>query len=173
MSEQIDIRPAQVADAAALAAFGEQSFMHTFGHIYPPEDKDFFREERFSITRTLADLTETERRIEVAYLAAELVGFIDYGPMSLPYQPAEPTAIELYRLYVASAQKGTGLAHRLMERALAWAKASKVPALYLGVWAYNDRAIAFYRHYGFETVGSYDFKVGNTIDDERILRLGL
>ena len=173
MSEFIDIRLATLADAPALAAFSEESFMHTFGHLYPPEDKDFFRAERFSLTRTQADLTEAGRTIELALLGAELVGFLDYGPMGLPYEPGEPAALELYRLYIAQAQKGAGLARRLMERVLAWAKAAGAPALYLGVWAGNERALAFYRKFGFEVVGSYYFKVGNTLDDERIMRLGL
>jgi ribosomal protein S18 acetylase RimI-like enzyme len=60
-----------------------------------------------------------------------------------------------------------------MERALAWTKAAKAPALHLGVWAGNERALAFYRKFGFEVVGSYHFKVGKTLDDERIMRLGL
>ena len=36
-----------------------------------------------------------------------------------------------------------------------------------------DRARRFYERYGFEEIGRYDFRVGETIDDDRIMRLRL
>ena len=45
--------------------------------------------------------------------------------------------------------------------------------LFLGVWQSNERAIALYESRGFEKVGTYTFKVGDTMDDEFIMRLRL
>ena len=45
--------------------------------------------------------------------------------------------------------------------------------LFLGVWESNERAIALYESRGFEKVGGYKFKVGDTLDDEFIMRLRL
>ena len=45
--------------------------------------------------------------------------------------------------------------------------------LFLGVWESNERAIALYEGTGFEKVGGYKFKVGDTLDDEFIMRLRL
>lgn len=173
MSEALHIRLAVDADAPALAAFGAKTFLETFGHLYPPEDKEFFLGQRFSLERTLQDIRDPARVMTMVYRGNDLVAFLDCGPLTLPVEAPEPSALELYRIYLGEDHKGTGLVHRLMEIALDWAKSKQAAALYLGVWSHNERARRLYAKYGFEIVGAYHFKVGNTLDDERILRLAL
>jgi len=173
VSEALHIRLATDADAPALAAFGAKTFVETFGHLYPPEDKEFFIGNRFSLERTLADIRDPARVITLVYRGDDLAAFLDCGSLTLPVEAPEPSALELYRLYLDETQKGTGLAHRLMEIALEWARSKDAAAFYLGVWSQNERAKRLYSKYGFEIVGAYHFKVGNTLDDERIMRLAL
>jgi len=45
--------------------------------------------------------------------------------------------------------------------------------LFLGVWQGNERAIKLYDTRGFQKVGTYKFRVGDTLDDEFIMRLRL
>ena len=173
MSEALHIRLAIDTDAPALAAFGAKTFLETFGHLYPPEDKEFFLGQRFSLERTLQDIRDPARVMTMVYRSDDLVAFLDCGTLTLPVESPESDALELYRLYLDETQKGTGLAHRLMDMALNWARDKQSSALYLGVWSQNERAKRLYAKYGFEIVGAYHFKVGNTLDDERIMRLGL
>lgn len=173
MSEALHIRLAIDADAPALAAFGAKTFLETFGHLYPPEDKEFFLGQRFSLERTLQDIRDPARVMTMVYRGDDLVAFLDCGSLTLPVESPESDALELYRLYLDETQKGTGLAHRLMDMALNWARDKQAAALYLGVWSQNERAKRLYVKYGFEIVGAYHFKVGNTLDDERIMRLAL
>jgi diamine N-acetyltransferase len=167
------IRAATLADAPALAAFGLETFFDTFGHLYPKEDADFFIEQRFSVARTQADIGEAGRYIQLAFEGDTLIGFLDCGALGLPVENPVAGGVELYRLYVHPRAKGTGLAHELMKMALKWAADQSAPRLYLGVYSDNARAQAFYRKYGFEIIGRYHFKVGNTRDDERIMELKL
>ncbi|MEN9854990.1 MAG: hypothetical protein RL186_936 [Pseudomonadota bacterium] len=167
------IRPATPSDAPALGAFGQKTFFDTFGHLYPKADADFFCATRFCLTRTQSDIAEAGRMIQLAWSGDTLIGFLDCGPLTLPVPDAGPHTRELYRLYVDEAAKGTGLAHTLMQQALNWARTEAAHSLYLGVYHDNLRAQAFYRKYGFEIVGAYHFKVGNTLDDERIMAVGL
>ena len=173
MSEALHIRLATDADAPALAAFGAKTFLETFGHLYPSEDKEYFLGQRFSLERTLQDIRDPARVMTMVFHGDDLVAFLDCGPLTLPVENPESDALELYRLYLDEAQKGTGLAHRLMDMALNWARDKQASALYLGVWSQNERAKRLYVKYGFEIVGAYHFKVGNTLDDERIMRLAL
>ncbi len=173
MSADLQIRLATDADAPALAGFGARTFLETFGHLYPPEDKQYFLGQRFSLERTLQDIRDPARVMTMVYRGDDLVAFLDCGPLTLPVESPESDALELYRLYLDETQKGTGLAHRLMDMALNWARERQASALYLGVWSQNERAKRLYAKYGFEIVGAYHFKVGTTLDDERIMRLGL
>lgn len=168
------IAPATPHDAPDLAAFGARTFMDTFGHLYPQADKDFFLAQRFSLDRTLADIATPGRQIRLARdPAGALAGFSDAGPMGLPYLAAAAGSVELYRLYLDEPAKGTGLAARMMGDFLDWARAVQAPEAYLGVYHANARAQAFYRRYGFAIVAAYQFPVGQTLDDERIMRLPL
>lgn len=169
----LTIRLATLADAQQLADFGTKTFFETFGHLYPPEDADFFSRQRFSIERTIQDLSAFDRRIHLAFRGDALVGFLDYGPLELPVAAPLRGGCELYRLYVDKSEQGSGLAQRLMDVAIAWAVAQGGEALYLGVYHDNARAQAFYRKYGFNIIGAYQFKVGKTLDDERIMELKL
>jgi diamine N-acetyltransferase len=165
------VRPATVDDAQALADFGRVTFFDTFGHLYPREDADFFVGQRFSLIRTHRDLAEEGRAIHLAFDDAGLVGFLDCGQLSLPVTAPKAGALELYRLYIAPSAKGSGLANTLMGIAIDWARSRHAGALYLGVYCDNARAQSFYRRHGFEIIGAYQFKVGNTLDDERIMEL--
>jgi diamine N-acetyltransferase len=163
------IRPATASDAPALAAFGDKTFFDTFGHLYPQSDADFFRAQRFSLQQTLADIGTDGRYIQLAFDGEHLIGFLDCGALGLPIEAPNPPGLELYRLYVDVCAKGTGLAQTLMNMAIDWARTNAAAILYLGVYHDNARAIAFYRKFGFEIIGAYQFKVGNTLDDERIM----
>jgi ribosomal protein S18 acetylase RimI-like enzyme len=45
--------------------------------------------------------------------------------------------------------------------------------LYLSVFVDNHRARRFYKRYGFEAVGRYDFMVGTHADEDIVMRLSL
>jgi diamine N-acetyltransferase len=167
----VTIRPATLTDAQILADFGRQTFFDTFGHLYPKEDADFFSGERFSLVRTQQDLTQSGRYIQLAFLGAQLIGFLDCGDLGLPVDAPKANSRELYRLYLDGGAKGTGLANTLMDMAIVWARSQEAQALYLGVYCDNGRAQSFYRKHGFQIIASYQFKVGNTLDDERIMEL--
>jgi diamine N-acetyltransferase len=167
------IRAATLADTEALAAFGQKTFFETFGHLYPSTDAQTFIEQRYSLTRTQEDICQADRFIQLAYVSDELVGFLDCGPLGLPVTDPKNPCGEIYRLYVDAKMKGSGLAQCFMDMARDWARNQGAVALYLGVYHDNARAQAFYRKYGFEIIGAYHFKVGNTLDDERIMELVL
>jgi RimJ/RimL family protein N-acetyltransferase len=80
---------------------------------------------------------------------------------------------ELHRLYLVQAAKGTGLADAFMAIARAAAHAAGAHAMVLGVFSGNPRAQRFYAKHGFEKIGDYHFVVGETLDDEWIMRAPL
>ena len=78
---------------------------------------------------------------------------------------------ELKRLYIRECQQGKGLGKKLMTLALEQLAATYGSApQWIGVWSQNTKAQSLYEAYGFDRVGEYQFPVGNTLDDEFILR---
>jgi RimJ/RimL family protein N-acetyltransferase len=67
-------------------------------------------------------------------------------------------------VYLAATHRGTGLAERMLDAVVAWARAeARLTRLHLYVHEDNHRAAAFYRRYGFTpTGGSFPYDLDPT-----------
>lgn len=167
------VRPATLADCEELAAFAAQCFTQTFGHNYPPDHLAEFLADSYTAEGFSSSAHAPDRLLLVAVRNGAITGYVEAGPLGLPVTKPEPGARELKRLYLGDSERGTGLAAHLFTAVADWARGDGAPALYLGVWTLNPRALTFYARMGMVEVGAYQFKVGGTLDDELILRLGL
>lgn len=170
MSE-IVYRDATVDDAEAIAAFASSSFVHTFGHLYPPEDLAAFLAEKYERAIQAKEIANPLFRYRLALNEDAIVGYCMMGALDIDVD--DPAALELHRLYVSPEMKGQGVAQALMDDCLAWARRLGAHALYLSVWENNARAQAFYKRYGFAHVGEHKFMVGRVADRDFIWRLAL
>jgi diamine N-acetyltransferase len=171
--KQIIFRDALAQDAEALAALARDTFIATFGPLYPAHDLASFVAQTYGAPIQRAQIADTSRAFRLAVQGDDLIGYCGIGPMKLPFDAGGRRTFEIYTLYVVEAAKGAGVANALMDWAIANSRARGAQDLYLGVYADNARAQRFYTRHGFEIVGRYDFPVGATIDDERIMRLKL
>lgn len=170
-----DLQIAQPTDAEALSAFAAASFTHTFGHLYDPADLALFLSTWNPPERVRSHIGDPAYRIAlVRDPGGAILGYIKMGPLDFDLPPEQPTddAVELHQIYLAEAAKGTGLATKLMDWGIAWAR-ERASVLYLTVFTDNPRAQAVYRRYGFYDVGRNEFRVGNHIDEDRFFRLDL
>ncbi|MEJ0060539.1 MAG: GNAT family N-acetyltransferase [Terricaulis sp.] len=164
-------RDALLEDAPALAVISRDTFVATFGHLYPPEDLAAYMASKYGADIQRAEIADASSHYRLAFRGDALVGYCKTGALGLPVE--EPGALELHRLYVEAAEKGAGIAQSLMDEALDWARKQGAPAIYLSVWENNARAQRFYRRYGFQHVGEHGFMVGRMRDRDLIWRLGL
>ena len=88
------------------------------------------------------------------------IGYIGLDEPDLPVPDRSTSDVELKRIYVLSRFHGTGVGPALMEQALLLARQAKKERLLLGVYAENERALAFYRRNGFTAVARRRFTVG-------------
>jgi len=167
-------RDAVVADGPAIDAMGRSVWIETFGHSVSAADMALYLSEAYGPAGALRrDLADPAHRFRVACAGAAIVG---YAKLSDPWLPAGSfgaRAKQLSQLYVAAAQRGTGVAQRLMDWAIATARAGGADELVLTVWEDNPRAKRFYDRQGFVYVADYAFKTGNQIDRDLIMRLAL
>ncbi len=173
MNRDLTFRDAEMKDAAGLAEIGRETFVETFGDLYPPGDLRQFLDETYSLSKMEAELSDPEVEVRVAYSGKKMVAYCKIGPCKLPIDTGPEPALELHRVYVYQAGQGVGVGRILLAWAIERARQRGAKNLYLGVWESNERAIALYESRGFEKVGGYKFKVGDTLDDEFIMRLRL
>ena len=168
------LRIAEPEDADALSRLGWETFLHTFvesfAMSYAPEDLMAFHAASYAPEHFARLLGDPACRAWIAERDGEAVGFATVGPAGLPHPDVQPEDGELKRLYLREAEKGQGLAARLMDEALGWLERDGPRTLWLGVWSGNHRAQRFYARYGFERAGEYDFPVGAAVDHEFIMR---
>lgn len=168
----IAYRPATSADGSALAAMARRCFAETFGAHYAPADLAAHLDKAFGPGGLAAELADPGVRVMLAEEDGAVAAFLKLAPMTLPVAHP-PGALEIKQLYVLEPWQGAGVAPVLMDWAIAAARDEGASALFLSVWAHNARAIAFYRRYGFEMAGHAPFTVGERVDMDPVMRLGL
>ena len=168
----ITYRDARPKDGAMLTAMARTAFTETFGHLYPPADLNHFLDEAFGPDGLPSQIGDPAFSIRLALEGGAIIGFAKIGRVAFPGDWPED-AVELYQLYVLSSHLGAGIGPVLMDWAIDAARGRGARDLMLSVYVDNHRAKAFYRRYGFVDVGRYDFPVGDTIDEDRIMRLSL
>jgi ribosomal protein S18 acetylase RimI-like enzyme len=164
------IRRAGPADAEALAAIGQATFVETFAHLYPQEDLQVFLAEAHSVERARADLANPAKAAWLVEAGGEVIGYALACPAKLPHQAVSADDGELDRIYILKAHQGGGLGSRLLAETLAWLEKDAPRTLWIGVWSENYGAQGLYGRHGFKVVGAYKFKVGRSLDHEFIMR---
>ena len=168
----ISYRDARTVDGPALAVMARRSFTETFGTLYRQSDLAAFLDEAFGVNGLPSQLSDPDFAIRLALDDEAIIGFVKMGPVTFPGE-WRPDAIELYQFYVLANWHGEGVAQQLMMWALTHARTHGAREIILSVYVDNHRAHRFYEKYGFEDIGRIAFRVGETVDDDNLMRLAL
>lgn len=161
-----------VADADALAVMAAEAFCDTFAHLYPPADLTAHLAQWMPPAKCAAQIADSAAwpmrlwRDELG-----IAGYVKLGLVDLPLPEGYGDAadsIELHHLYALKRVHGSGAAGRLMDWAVAHARAAGFKRLVLSVYIDNHRAQRFYARYGFSEIGKNPYRVGDRIDDDRV-----
>ncbi len=164
------IRRATAEDAPVLSDLAARTFTETFGHLYPPEDLAFFLADAYDAGKQRTILSHPDYAVWLLEDDGVAVGHAAAGPCGLPHPEVRAGDGELKRLYVLKSHQNGGWGGRLFAEAERWLLRDGPRTLWIGVWSENFGAQRFYERQGFRHVGGYKFAVGNTLDDEFILR---
>jgi ribosomal protein S18 acetylase RimI-like enzyme len=166
-------RLATPADAPALAAFGHRTFADAYRTVMEPRLMARVLREQFGPERQTAEIAAPGAAWVMAEVAGTLAGYAYLRSGRVPGIGAPGDPVELARFYVDGVWHGRGVARPLMDAAVRQAIAMGGRTLWLAVWQRNPRAMAFYRKYGFRTVGvcSWEHTPGALEDDLMLLDL--
>jgi GNAT superfamily N-acetyltransferase len=102
-----------------------------------------------------------------------MIGFSQLRLMHAHASVAAARPAELNRLYVVADWHGRGVGPLLMRDALDTAAREGCDVLWLGVWEHNPKAMAFYRKFGLEIVGTHAFMLGQDRQRDLIMSVKL
>ncbi|MEI4471068.1 GNAT family N-acetyltransferase [Frigidibacter sp. MR17.24] len=154
----IRIRPARLADMAAIGGIVAASWRHTFDGLLPQDflalitpDSQRSRHERTFARHGLQYLVAAGAK------SGEVVGFVSWGPSR---DPSFAMPIEIYALYLRPSFERQGIGRLLLESAISAVATSGETALYLTALALNPNRV-FYGRLGGIAIDAPPIQLGN------------
>lgn len=156
----ITLRLAFPADAPSLAMLAERTFRDAFGARNSPGNMDLHCAKAFGPEIQQREIGERGLVTTLAEADGQMVGYTQLRLLSTHPKVVAKQPAELNRIYVLAEWQGRGVAGHLMQNAIEAATRARCDSLWLGVWEHNPKAMAFYRKFGLEIVGTHAFMLG-------------
>lgn len=143
-----------------MSRMGRLTFTQSYASIIPAEELASYTSRAFSLEQIGAELGTAEITYLLALAGTGPCGYSKLAPSPPPPAVGNTKPVELARLYVLPEWTGKGIGTMLIEKSLAAALEQGCRSCWLRVWRGNERAISFYRRWGFHEVGSEPYNVG-------------
>jgi GNAT superfamily N-acetyltransferase len=173
MRDAIAVERASVEDAGLLAEVGERTFRAAFAAQSDPTEMERYVASAFAVATMTRELADRANTFFVARRNGVPVGYAKLRVRPPPEVVSDRAAIELERLYVDDVMVGRGVGAQLMRVCLDHASSGDHRTIWLGVWELNQRAMRFYRQWGFEVVGTHPFQFGDDAQTDLVMQRAL
>jgi diamine N-acetyltransferase len=166
---RLNLRAAEEADLPELSALAKRTWADAFGSSLSAADLaaelETTRSEEYFRTALVAGT------ILVAELDGDLVGYVQFGEVTIPEVDARPGDRGLHRVYVETELQGGGIGRALVNAALADPRLASADRIYLAVWEQNEPARRLYESLGFRSAGTTRFTFGGDAVEDLVLVL--
>lgn len=169
----MNIRYGTTSDAHMLAELGARTFFDTFAKDNTPENMTAYLQASFSPDIQFRELSSEENIFLIAEAEDIAVGFAQLVMNSGEEALVGLMPMEIRRIYAVQEYIGKGVGRELMSASIEEARQRGCDSIWLGVWEKNLRAIAFYKKWGFQEVGTHIFQVGDDLQKDYIMELML
>ena len=166
----LSIRYAGLEDAVLIADISHQTFYDTFAAANTRENMDKFLNEQFTKGKLMMEVGARENIFLLAYFKEEIAGYVKLRDARTPKLLGDVDGLEIARIYVMNNMIGMGVGKQMMQSVINIAKEKAKDVLWLGVWENNQRAIDFYKKWGFEKFDETDFLLGDDVQRDWLMR---
>jgi diamine N-acetyltransferase len=167
------IRYGTTEDAKMLAEFGARTFYDTFAKDNTPEDIAAYLKASFSPDIQFNELSEPDNIFLVVESDNKPIGYAQLIINSKDEAIIRTKPLEIRRIYASQEYLGKGVGKELMLATIKEARQQGCDCVWLGVWEKNQRAIDFYKKWGFREVGTHLFSVGADPQNDYVMELAL
>ena len=168
-TNSVDIRAATPLDNHLLAELGARTFAETFAQDNTPEDMAAYLAASFSPQIQAAELADPLTTFLIAEISGAPAGYARLRLSPAPSEVRGRRPLEIVRFYVDRPWIGRGLSATLMQACLEQAAQQRCDVVWLDVWDHNARAIAFYRKWGFDVIGTQPFQLGSDLQNDLLM----
>lgn len=171
--ETIEIRKIALNEIDQLQKIGRQTFHDTFSESNSEENMKKYLDEKFSIEKLTAELSNENSEFYFAILESEVIGYLKINFGETQTELKDDKALEIERIYVSKEFHGKRVGQLLYEKAIEIAKNKKSEYVWLGVWEENHRAVSFYKKNGFVEFDKHIFRLGTDEQTDLMMKLKL
>ncbi|MEZ4820807.1 MAG: GNAT family N-acetyltransferase [Bdellovibrionota bacterium] len=166
MDKEHVMQKCTVEDAEQLSQISELTFRQAFAAQNTPENMDDYVDKAFHVAQLQNELKHPHAQFFCMRAQDRMIAYLKINVESAQTEFQSSDALEIERVYVLATHQGQGLGKVLMDKAFQIARQQERTYVWLGVWDRNPKAIAFYKHLGFEVVDQHVFVLGdeNQID---------
>jgi len=161
----ITIRIATASDAELIADLSRETFYDAFIADNTKDDMEKFMNEQFTKESLMEEVGATGNIFLLAYSNDEVAGYA-----RLRENEFEKDKIEIARIYNKTSAIGKGIGKSLMLACIEKARQLNKKIIWLGVWKKNQRAIDFYKKFGFEKYDEHDFVLGDDVQKDWLMK---
>jgi diamine N-acetyltransferase len=163
-------RLATLDDVDTLVNVSVKTFRDTFAEVNTKEDMKIYLAKAFSRDQLLKEISDPASTFLLALDEGTVVGYAKLKEGESRSELNGERGIEIERIYTLKDYLGKRVGKLLMQTCLDIAAQRGYKLVWLGVWEYNPRAIAFYEKWGFEKFGSHAFLLGNDLQTDLLMK---
>jgi diamine N-acetyltransferase len=169
----MNIRYATTRDAKLLSELGAKTFSDTFAKDNTSKNMNSYLKKSFSPEIQAQELSDPDMVFLIAESDGIPIGYATLIKNSRHELISGAYPLEVRRIYALQEYIGMGVGRELMNASINEAGYLACDCIWLGVWEKNQRAIDFYRKWGFYEVGTQTFLLGNDAQTDLVMMLEL
>ena len=161
---------ASIDDADDIEYLSKKTFFDTFHAQNTKEDMEIFFRENFTHDKIKDELLNPLNYFFIAKINGENAGYCKLSAINKPDKFQDFKSIEICRLYALDNFIGEGIGKALMQYSIQFAAEQHASIIWLGVWEHNQRAIKFYKKFGFEKFDEHEFVLGKDVQNDWLMK---
>ena len=169
----MNIRYGTTDDARMLSELGAKTFYDTFAKDNTPENIQAYLKASFSPEIQLRELSDPDNIFLIIESRNTPIGYAQLILNNTDNAIGGTKPLEIRRIYATKEYLGKGIGMELMQATIREARQRGCDCVWLGVWEKNQRAIDFYKKWGFREVGTHLFSVGDDPQNDHVMELEL
>ena len=167
------VRYGTTDDAKMLSELGAKTFYDTFAKDNTQENIAAYIKRSFSSEIQFSELSEPDAIFLIAESECIAIGYAQLIMNSKDEAIKCTRPVEIRRIYASQEYLGKGVGKELMKATIREARQRGCECVWLRVWEKNQRAIDFYKKWGFREVGNHLFLVGDDPQNDFVMKLEL
>ncbi|MBO6495571.1 MAG: GNAT family N-acetyltransferase [Roseivirga sp.] len=169
-SRSYQIKKVSTDELEELRKLSVETFSDTFTEQNNEIQMKAYLEKAFNTDQLRSELSNPESFFYFVKEEDKILGYLKLNTKTAQTDQVLDSSLEIERIYLAQEAQGKGIGKLLMDFSIAEAKRRNLLCLWLGVWEKNEKAIAFYKSYGFEVFADHPFKLGDESQKDLLMK---